>query len=862
MKNLRFILLLCIAVISGTINAQSQKELGQLMRERNEYYFTLSVNDPAEIQTINGICSVDGIDGRTVVCYANQQQYDKLLQAGYQPKLQTPPSLREEAKMWDGNRATYEWDSYPTYYAYQSMMEAFPSQAQVTGNRSCTLLDLGTLNSGRKILGVRLNNGQPDGKPKFLFGSTIHGDETTGWILLLRLIDELCTSTDNRIVNLVNNLDIFVFPNMNSDGTYNGGNNTVNNATRANANGIDMNRNYPDPHGSTHPDNKAYQTETQWFMTLAETYPFVMAASFHGGAEVVNYPWDNTYTRHADDAWWQYVSQEYANLCHAVSSSYMTTASSQGDTPSGITNGADWYMISGGHQDYMNGYRQCREVTVECSTTKMPSGSQLPNFWNYNHNSMLAYMEQCLNGVHGFVYDASTNQPINGVTVTVLNHDDQYSIVSTHSVGDFHRPIKGGTWTFKFTKEGYCDESVTVSVADGQRKDLQVFLTPTGMSDYFHFITAGDWNTNTNWFGNTIPNSNGHVTIHANCTLDQDATVSSLTIENGNTLTVPSGKTLTVTSTLTDVSADNLVISEGGQLIHYNAGVLATVKKEITGYSGDDNGWNFIASPVTTPLTAAEVSGLIPSTTYDLYYLDEGTSKWRNYKVYEGNADSGFGLQPHIGYLYANQANTTISFSGAIQSDITEGIPFTLTNTGKGWNLVGNPFTFNAYVNKPYYTIGQAQEGIYANTTATLTSVAIAPCTGILVKADEAGTVTFRRTAFTDGAVNNGQLQMTLAQTVNSRGGSKKITLDNAIVSFNECEQLEKFYFGNPNANLYIPQGAEEYAIVSVGGRDAMRCVFTEIPVNLKVHKNGEYTLTVSTTANSKLLTTSTLSTT
>ena len=146
MKTIRFILLLCIAVISGTLNAQSQKELGQLMRERNEYYFTLKVNDPTEIQTINGICSVDGTDDRTVVCYANQQQYDKLLQAGYQPNLQTPPSMREEAKMWDGSdRATYEWDSYPTYGAYESMMQGFP--ATVVSGRTCTYMELGIQSS-------------------------------------------------------------------------------------------------------------------------------------------------------------------------------------------------------------------------------------------------------------------------------------------------------------------------------------------------------------------------------------------------------------------------------------------------------------------------------------------------------------------------------------------------------------------------------------------------------------------------------------------------------------------------------------------------------------------------------------------
>ena len=464
MKFFRFIGLICFAVISRSLIAQNQRELGQLMRERGEYYFTLAVNEPTEIQSLSRLCSVDGTDGQTVICYANQEEYDQLLQLGYQPNLQTPPSLLTEAKMWDGNRATYEWDSYPTYSQYISMMEGFPTSA-VSG-RICTLMDLGTLSSGRKIMGVRLNNGSPEGKPKFLYSSTIHGDETTGWILMLRLIDELCTSTNPRIVNLIDNLDIFIFPNTNPDGTYYRGNNSVTGARRYNANGVDMNRNYPDPHGSAHPDGKPYQSETQWLMQLAMDYPFVMAANYHGGSEVVNYPWDNTHTLHADDDWWQYVSREYADLAQSVNSNYMN------DLDNGITNGAQWYMIGGGRQDYMNGYRQCREVTIECSTTKKPQGSQLPNFWDYNHNSMLTYMEECLNGVHGFVYDAATGQPLEGVTITVQGHDDEYSIVSSHEVGDFHRPIKGGTYTFVFSKEGYLSQTIEVTVADGQRIEL------------------------------------------------------------------------------------------------------------------------------------------------------------------------------------------------------------------------------------------------------------------------------------------------------------------------------------------------------------------------------------------------------
>ena len=626
MNKLGHFLLMLAIVLGGSLSAQTPRELSQLMRERGEYYFLLSVADRSEIQTINSLCSVDSFDGSNVVCYANQQQYDKLLQAGYQPNLQTPPSMREEAKMWDGSdRATYEWDSYPTYSAYQSMMQGFPATA--VNGRICTYMELGTLSSGRKIMGVRINNGSPDGKPKFMYSSTIHGDETTGWILMLRLIDELCTSTDSRIVNLVNNLDIFIFPNTNPDGTYAGGNNTVTGATRANGNSIDMNRNYPDPHSSAHPDGNAYQSETQWFMTLAETYPFVMAANYHGGAQVVNYPWDNTSTRHADDAWWQYVSREYANLCQAVSSSYMT------DQSNGITNGADWYMIGGGRQDYMNGYRQCREVTIECSTTKSPNASQLPTFWNYNHNGMLAYMEQCLKGVHGFVYDITNYQPLEDVTITVQNHDDQYSTVSSHEVGDFHRPIKGGSYTFVFSKTGYESKSVEVSIADGQRVDLQVYLVPNGAGTIGEQVVSlkEGWNWWSSYLNTTVE--------HLESLFGSELTI---VAENGESVQNLSGSTMYMIHSDENATADLV-------------GILASVTQQTIA-----PGVNWMGYPLSESLPIAMALANLTPAENDIIKTYDGAFATYSGGTWHGTLSE---LKPGMGYIYQSNAEVNKTFS-------------------------------------------------------------------------------------------------------------------------------------------------------------------------------------------------------
>ena len=62
--------------------------------------------------------------------------------------------------------------------------------------------------------------------------------------------------------------------------------------------------------------------------------------------------------------------------------------------------------------------------------------------------------------------------------------------------------------------------------------------------------------------------------------------------------------------------------------------------------------------------------------------------------------------------------------------------------------------------------------------------------------------------------------------------------LDNAIVSFNEGEQLGKFYFGEQDANIYIPQGDKEYAIAYSDKQG-------EMPLNFKANENGQYTITV-----------------
>ncbi|MCQ2304020.1 MAG: carboxypeptidase regulatory-like domain-containing protein [Bacteroidales bacterium] len=445
--------LFILILISGNLSAQ--QDLQTMMRERGEYFFSLNAKQDSEIQFINSICSVAKIENENIICYANQKQYDNLLKLGYQPNLLLPPSMQNEVKMWNG-RGTYDWDTYPTYGQYASMMQNFATEHP----DRCTYFELGTLQSGHKLMFCRINNGQPEGKPKFLYTSTIHGDEVTGMMLMLRFLDELCTSNDERILNIINNIDLFICPCTNPDGTYHGGDNTVSGATRNNGNNVNLNRNYPDFVDGPHPDANPYQEETLMMMQLADEYKFTMAATFHGGNEVVNYPWDNYHPLTADDAWWQLVSREYADLCHEWDTSYMD------GFHDGIIHGVEWYPVAGGRQDYMNYYQECREVTIECSMAWMPSSSMMPTYWNYNHNSIISYLEEVLYGIHGTVTDSLSGQPIVGATVTIEGHDHHGSSVTSHEVGDYHRPIKGGTYQVTYSANGYYPKTITLSVND------------------------------------------------------------------------------------------------------------------------------------------------------------------------------------------------------------------------------------------------------------------------------------------------------------------------------------------------------------------------------------------------------------
>jgi len=425
-----------------------------LFAKSDEVYFKFEIDSRNEINKISKIISIDNVIGNMIYAYANSQELENFLQLGYH--IQVLPKLNQNffPEMTDSVIEMREWDSYPTYEIYVDMMYQFATDHPDI----CIVTSLGQSVEGRELLVANIsdNVGVEEDEPEFLYTGQMHGNELVTYIMLLRLIDYLLENygSDNRITNIIDNIDIYINPLSNPDGTYAGGNNTVWDATRNNANGVNLNRNFPDPEDGPHPDGNDWQTENIIMMDFADEHTFVLSSNLHSGTEVLNYPWDTWEQRAADDDWWQEVCHTYADTVHIhAPANYME------GYDDGITNGFDWFTISGGRQDYMNYFKRCREMTLELSDEKYLPEIELEAHWEYNRQSFLLYMEECLYGIRGIVTNTSFEPLL--AEIEVLYHDiDNSEIFTDPDLGNYHRMLFPGNYDVQFSSYGYITQTV------------------------------------------------------------------------------------------------------------------------------------------------------------------------------------------------------------------------------------------------------------------------------------------------------------------------------------------------------------------------------------------------------------------
>lgn len=168
-----------------------------------------------------------------------------------------------------------------------------------------------------------------------------------------------------------------------------------------------------------------------------------------------------------------------------------------------------------------------------------------------------------------------------------------------------------------------------------------------------------------------------------------------LVIKNGGILEMDAAQSLTNTT------AANLIIEDGGQLIVNNAGVQATFQKDIEDATAKDaaDHWYTISTP-TGGINITSVTNLVNNAggdlQYNLFRYDEPSHIWEAYNT-TNHADFTT-LEKGRGYLYRNNGQD-LEFPGEVN---VGNVTVHLTNTEasaalRGFNLIGNPYGHNIY---------------------------------------------------------------------------------------------------------------------------------------------------------------------
>uniref|UniRef100_A0A146MC30 Carboxypeptidase M n=2 Tax=Lygus hesperus TaxID=30085 RepID=A0A146MC30_LYGHE len=321
------------------------------------------------------------------------------------------------------------------------------------------------------------------GKPDVKYVANMHGNEAVGRELMLHLIQYLVNNynTDSYVKWLLDNTRIHILPSMNPDGfevaregQCDGG------QGRYNARGFDLNRNFPDYFKQ---NNKRGQPETDAVKEWTSKIQFVLSGGLHGGALVASYPFDNTPNTMfqsyggsppsltPDEDVFRHLALTYSNN-HPEMHKGKSCKSNSPAFPEGITNGAAWYPLTGGMQDFNYVWYGCMEITLELSCCKYPTASDLPKYWQENKMSLIKFLAEAHRGVQGFVLDDSGN-PIEKASLKIKGRDVGFQ---TTKYGEFWRILLPGVYKLEVYADGYTPREVDFMVVEQHPTQLNVTL--------------------------------------------------------------------------------------------------------------------------------------------------------------------------------------------------------------------------------------------------------------------------------------------------------------------------------------------------------------------------------------------------
>ncbi|KAJ6844974.1 carboxypeptidase SOL1 [Iris pallida] len=332
------------------------------------------------------------------------------------------------------------------------------------------IYSIGKSVNGSPLLVIEISDkpGKEEAEPAFKFIGNVHGDEPVGRELLMLLANWLCSNymKDSLATMIVKNVHLHILPTMNPDGFAL--------RRRGNANNVDLNRDFPDQFYPVNDVEDMRQPETRAIMNWVKNQQFAASASLHGGALVANYPWDGSqdsrkkYVACPDDKAFRYMASIYSQSHYNMSSST--------EFAGGITNGAQWYPIYGGMQDWNYIHGGCLELTLEISDDKWPRANELPILFEYNRKSMLNLVASLVkSGIHGRTFSSDTYHPL-PASVTINGID--YKTNSSRRFGYYYRFLAPSeSYEVMVTMPGYESKTTRILLED-EAMSLDFILDP------------------------------------------------------------------------------------------------------------------------------------------------------------------------------------------------------------------------------------------------------------------------------------------------------------------------------------------------------------------------------------------------
>jgi len=384
------------------------------------------------------------------------------------------------------------------HYHDHDHLEEFINILEKKFPKLVTKYTLGSSVEGREILAMKITSEagkqvRPVGTPMVKYVANMHGDESVGREMLVALAEYLVKNYGvvNRITTLIDTTEIHLVPTINPDG--------FERVTRGNFNGVDLNRGFPGQDLLSFDQDELFigrEKEVVAVMKWILENPFVSSINFHDGAVVANYPYDekalqpwvksSLFRAHHknDDEKLKLTpdNEEFLKLASLYSDNHKTMHSGEHNCQKfdrGITNGADWYEIRGGMQDFNYLYTNCMEITLELSCVKKPKEFMLQREWENNRDALVAYLETARGALHGIVTDKE-GKPVKGARIEVIGRAKD---VLTTDKGEYWRILASGKHKVRAILRDLQSDELEIEIKDdwtsdvgpvGPRVDLQI----------------------------------------------------------------------------------------------------------------------------------------------------------------------------------------------------------------------------------------------------------------------------------------------------------------------------------------------------------------------------------------------------